>query len=125
MKKKVGKSLQLGTFWLVWKVTFIERAWFFVFCISQSMQKQGAVLYNKCSFRLLIGKSGAEYAEIYFCIMVCILGKNFSRQYFEIFFLFIPENKKKIINLFSAEMPREYKGLANASLFYDCQCKPS
>ena len=44
--------------------------------------------------------------------MLSILGKNFSRQHFEIFFLFFPENrlclfsgknKKNTINLLSAE----------------------
>ena len=27
------------------------------------------------------------------CLMLCMLGKNFSRQQFEIFFLFFPENR--------------------------------
>ena len=61
-----------------------------------------------------------HYCEVYMCIclclfrlMLCILGKNFSRRYFEIYFLFLPENRfwhlMKIVSLHEMSEPVFWK----------------
>ena len=58
-----------------------------------------------------------NYCEVYMCtclcliflLMLCMLGKNFSRRYFEIYFLFLPENRLwhliKIVSLHEMSEP--------------------
>ena len=54
-------------------------------------------------------------------LALCMLGKNFKLQHFEIFFLFFVENKKSIIGLLSAEFAHNMVSVKGQKSFL-CSC---